>query len=179
MTDPFVYGGREPATPLVLVTSSSYNRFFNKLSPQQQLWLEQNDFSAKAGKLLSIPATDGSVDKFVCGVCDLANVFAIADLPSKLPEGVYSLEGTGVKANLEALTLGWGLGSYQFNRYKSGKPYSAQVKLPNSSNHPRIQGIVASTCRVRDLINTPAEDMMPQHLSAVMAELAQTYAGEI
>ncbi len=177
MTEPFIYGGREPSTALVLVTSSSYSRFFNKLSAPQKLWLEQNDFSAKAGKLLPIPDANGTIEKFVCGVCDLASLFAIADLPAKLPEGVYSLEGAGVKAHLETLAIGWGLGCYQFNRYKTGKALSAQLKLPNSSNHPRIQGMVAATGRVRDLINTPAQDMMPQHLSAIVAELAQTYAG--
>ncbi len=177
MTEPFIYGGRDSATPLVLVSTSGYNRFFNKLTPEQQLWLEQNDFNAKAGKLLAIPGADGSIEKFVCSVCDINSLFAIADLPSKLPEGIYSLEGAGVKANLESLAIGWGLGCYQFSRYKSHKPYGAQLKLPNSADHPRVQTMVASTCRVRDLINTPAEDMMPQHLSAVMAELAQTYAG--
>ena len=177
MTEPFIYGGRDTATPLLLVTTTGYTRFFNKLTSAQQAWLEQNDFSAKAGKLLAIPSADGTVEKFVCGVCDPKSLFAIADLPSKLPPGIYSLEGSGVKANLETLAVGWGLGCYQFSRYKSNKPHGAQLKLPNSANHPRIQGMVAATCRVRDLINTPAEDMMPQHLSAVVAELAQTYDG--
>jgi len=93
-------------------------------------------------------------------------------------EGEYALEGTGVRSSLESLAIGWGLGSYVFNRYKKNGVIKARLKLPNSADHPRIQETVAATYRVRDLINTPAEDMMPQHMSAVVAELAQTHAGE-
>lgn len=177
MTESFVYGGRDAATPIAIVTKSSFTRYKSKLSKAQVKWLEQNEFCAKAGNLCSIPATDGTIEKFVCGVSDIADPFAIADLPTRLPEGVYSLEGSGVKANLESLAIGWGLGAYQFNRYKEAPRKPASLKLPNSANHPRIQEMVASTRRVRDLINTPAEDMMPQHLSAVVSEIAQTHAG--
>jgi leucyl aminopeptidase len=178
MIEPFVYGGRDPATPVTLITSGAYSRFFNKLTQTQKHWVEQNGFSGKSGQLLALPSTDGSIERLVFGVCNLDNYFAIADLPLKLPPGVYSLEGTGVKSRLESLAIGWGLGCYQFDKYKNQKPIDAKLKLPNSANHPRIQGMVAACSRVRDLINTPAEDMMPQHLSAVVAELAQTYAAD-
>ncbi len=178
MTESFIYGGREAATPIAIVSKSSFTRYKNKLTKVQVKWLEQNEFSAKAGNLCSIPAMDGSIEKFICGVSNIADPFAIADLPTRLPEGVYTLEGSGVKANLETLAIGWGLGAYQFNRYKEAPRKPARLKLPNSANHPRIQEMVASTLRVRDLINTPAEDMMPQHLSAVVAEIAQTHAGQ-
>ena len=178
MTESFIYGGREAATPIAIVSKSSFTRYKNKLTKVQVKWLEQNEFSAKAGNLCSIPAMDGSIEKFICGVSNIADPFAIADLPTRLPEGVYTLEGSGVKTNLETLAIGWGLGAYQFNRYKEAPRKPARLKLPNSANHPRIQEMVASTLRVRDLINTPAEDMMPQHLSAVVAEIAQTHAGQ-
>lgn len=178
MIESFVYGGREIATPVAIVSKSSFTRYKNKLSKAQVKWLEQNEFCARAGNLCSIPATDGSIEKFICGVSNITDPFAIADLPTRLPEGVYTLEGGGVKTNLETLAIGWGLGAYQFNRYKEAPRKPARLKLPNSANYPRIQEMVASTHRVRDLINTPAEDMMPQHLSAVVAEIAQTHAGQ-
>ncbi len=177
MIDPFIYGGKEASVPVTLVSSSSFNRFFNKLNDAQKHWLEQNHFTGKTGQLLAVPAVDGGIEKMVYGVCNLDNYYAIADLPARLPPGVYTLEGTGVKSRLESLAIGWGLGCYQFDRYKKCKAIEARLKLPNSSDHPRIHSMVAACSRARDLINTPAEDMMPQHLSAVVAELAQTYAG--
>ncbi|MEM7259880.1 MAG: leucyl aminopeptidase family protein, partial [Pseudomonadota bacterium] len=177
MIDPFIYGGKETAIPLTLVSTGNYTRFFNKLSEAQQQWVERNGFTGKSGQLLAVPAGNGDIERVCVGVCNLDNFYAIADLPARLPAGVYGLEGTGVRARLESLAIGWGLGCYQFDRYKKQKAIEARLKLPNSCNHPRIQGMVAASSRVRDLINTPAENMMPQHLSAVVAELAQTYAG--
>ncbi|OED39470.1 leucyl aminopeptidase [Chromatiales bacterium (ex Bugula neritina AB1)] len=178
MTESFVFGGRQTAISVVIVTAASYPRFLKKLGSAQVAWLEQNQFEARAGKLLAIPDADGNVERFICGVSDLADPFAIADLPMQLPEGLYTLEGSGVKANIEALAIGWGLGAYQFTRYKNARRKPARLKLPNSANHPHVQETVAATNRVRDLINTPAEDMMPQHISAVVGEIAQTHAAE-
>lgn len=178
MTDCFVYGGRSPATPIVLVNSSNYSRAVKKLTKPQIRWLEENEFSGKQGSLCAIPDKSGGVEKYIAGADNIQDPFAIADLPKRLPEGVYSLEGSGVRANLETLATGWGLGSYVFDRYKKNGVIKASLKLPNSADHQRIQETVAATYRVRDLINTPAEDMMPQHLSAVVAELAQTHEGE-
>ncbi len=178
MTESFVFGGRDSAIPLVLVTVSSYARLRKKLTAQQVRWLDQNDFEAKAAQYCAIPGEDGAVDRYVCGVADLADPFAIADLPLQLPAGLYALEGSGVKGNIESLAIGWGIGAYQFTRYKEARRVPARLKLPNSVNHPRIQEVVASTRRVRDLINTPAEDMMPQHIAAIVAEIAQTHDGD-
>ena len=177
MTDCFVYGGREAATPIVLVNRSSYKRAAKKLTETQANWLEQNAFSAKPGTLCALPDKKGAVEKYFVGVNNIEDPFAVADLSKQLPQGTYSLEGSGVKANLESLATGWGLGSYVFDRYKKNGRPTSRLKLPNSADHQRIQETVAACSRVRDLINTPAEDMMPQHLSAVVAEIAQTHEG--
>ncbi len=178
MTDCFIYGGRSDATPIVLVTSSNYSRATKKLSPLQIRWLEENAFSAKPGCLCAIPGDAGSVERYFVGIENIEDPFAIADLPRRLPAGEYALEGSGVRTNLESLAVGWGLGAYVFNRYKKNGVIKAKLKLPNSADHQRIQETVAATYRVRDLINTPAEDMMPLHLSSVVSELAQIHEAE-
>jgi len=178
MTSCFTFGGRDYATPLVLLNGTSYSRFKKKLSAEQLQWLENNDFAARHGQLCGVPAPDGSVERFLIGVGEIEDPFAIADLPLRLPAGLYSLEGSGVKANLESLAIGWGLGAYQFTRYKSATREPARLKIPNSADQQRIDEIVAATFRTRDMINTPAEDMMPEHIALIVAELAQTHDGK-
>lgn len=175
MSDIFAIGGREPATPVTLVSAGGYAKFRKKLSPQQTQWLESNDFRARADQLCALPHADGGVERFVYGVADSDNPFAVAELPMRLPPGLYSLDGTGIRARVDTLAIGWGLGAYQFNRYKSARREAARLKLPTSSNHIKIQETVAATALVRDMINTPAEDMMPEHMAAVMEEMAQAH----
>lgn len=178
MTECFIYGGRSAAIPIVLVNKSNFNRAAKKLTAPQAKWLEQNAFCGKPGSVCALPDKNGSVERYFVGIDSVEDPFAVADLAKRLPEGQYSLEGSGVRANLDALAVGWGLGAYIFDRYKKNARPAAQLKLPNTADHQRIQETVAATYRVRDLINTPAEDMMPQHLSAVIAEIAQTHDAE-
>lgn len=177
MTNCFTFGGRDLATPVVLLTTAGYTRLRKKLGPAQLQWLEQNDFAARSGQLCGLPSVDGAVEKFLVGIANIEDPFAVADLPTRLPPGLYSLEGTGVKANFSSLAVGWGLGAYQFTRYKSATREPARLKVPNAADQQRIDETVAATYRVRDMINTPAEDMMPQHIAAVVAELAQIHDG--
>jgi leucyl aminopeptidase len=177
MTNCFNFGGRDLATPVLIVTPASYKRLVKKLEPAQVQWLEQNDFNARRGQLIGLPLKDGNIERFIVGVSDVEDPFAIADLPMRLPPGLYSLEGTGVKANFTGLAIGWGLGAYQFTRYKAATREPARLKIPNSADQQRIDETVAATYRVRDMINTPAEDMMPQHMASIVAELAQTHDG--
>ena len=104
MTDCFIYGGRDAAIPLVLVNASNYNRVLKKYSKSQIRWLEQNGFNGKSGSLCSLPGKDGNIERFLAGVGQIEDPFAVADLPRKLPPGIYQLEGTGVRANLESLS---------------------------------------------------------------------------
>ena len=178
MSEFFVLAGRSVAVPITLVMPAAFARFKKKLSPAQCNWLEGNGFSAKPEQLCALPDTDAGVERFVYCVADLDDPFAVADLPLRLPEGLYQLEGTGVRTRIDSLALGWGLGAYQFTRYKSAPRAAARLKLPAAANHLQILETVAATARVRDLINTPAEDMMPQHLAAEVEQLAQTHGGQ-
>lgn len=178
MTNIFVSGGRTPAIPVVLVGKASYSRVKKKLPQAQQHWLDRNDFSIKSGKLCALPDSDGEIERYLCAVPDLNDPFAIADLPMRLPVGLYQLEGSGVKNHLVSLATGWGLGSYQFSRYKKPRRMPAQLKLPSSADLPRIHEITEATRLVRDLINTPAEDMMPQHLAETVETLAKNHGAQ-
>lgn len=175
MTDTFVYGSRAPATPVTLITAASSKRFSNKLPAAQQQWLTANGFAAEVGALCALPAASGELERFVFCAGSLDDPFAIAELPMKLPEGIYALEGAGVKPHIDSLAIGWGLGAYRFSRYKKAERKPALLKLPNSADQPMISEIVAASCLVRDLINTPAEDMMPQHLAQVLEDVAETH----
>jgi len=70
MTDCFVYGGRSPATPIVLVNSSNYSRAVKKLTKPQIRWLEENEFSGKQGSFCAIPDKSGGVEKYIAGASE-------------------------------------------------------------------------------------------------------------
>ena len=98
-------------------------------------------------------------------------VWSLAALPSALPPGTYRLEGT-VPPNA---ALGWLLAQHHFTRYKAAKDDARRVLLLSDTNaiDIAIQAATA-TARVRDLIDTPAEEMGPQQLEDAVAAFAKT-----
>jgi leucyl aminopeptidase len=71
-----------------------------------------------------------------------------------------------------ALCLGWGLGGYQFDRYKKSKRPEAALVWPSGVDKARITAFVEAAALGRDLINTPAEDMGPDGLAAAAKAVA-------
>jgi len=64
-------------------------------------------------------------------------------------------------------SLGWGLACYKFDRYR--KPAKQMPTLALDEDIATQAGLLLSAqCLVRDLINTPTEDMGPQQLADAM-----------
>jgi leucyl aminopeptidase len=93
------------------------------------------------------------------------DLWALGGLPTALPEGDYYLDATFESRQLARLTLGWALGAYQFTRYKNPKRAMARLALDPACDGNPIRVHAEAVGLVRDLINTPAEDMMPEHLA--------------
>src|SRR3546814_2400854 len=66
-----------------------------------------------------------------------------------------------------------GLGSYRFSRYRKALREPARLVLDDSA-HDGWLAQLAACCRVRDLVNTPTEDMGPEQLEAVVREIARS-----
>ncbi|MCZ6853211.1 MAG: leucyl aminopeptidase family protein, partial [Gammaproteobacteria bacterium] len=68
--------------------------------------------------------------------------------------------------------LGWALGAYRFDRYKSNDEEPAQLLLSGDHNAERLTNAEAAITLTRDLINTPAGDMLPTALAAEAQQVA-------
>ena len=63
-----------------------------------------------------------------------------------------------------AAALGWALGAYQFTRYRAATRAPASLAVPAADLAP-LQQLIDATALVRDLVNTPTEDMGPEQLA--------------
>lgn len=92
----------------------------------------------------------------------------LGSLPLSLPEGQYHL----VEFHASA-ALGWGMGAYEFTRYKNPKRAPAILWLPHDEKE--LMATLESIYIVRDLINTPADDLGPSELAAYAKQIADKY----
>jgi leucyl aminopeptidase len=101
----------------------------------------------------------------------------MAKLAEVLPEGTYRRIG----GEPGPARFGWITGQYAFDRYRS-EPSGEGPRILLSGEPGSIETISAeaeAVMRVRDLVNTPAEDMGPAALEAEAEALAKDFRAEI
>ncbi len=158
------------STPITLVSASEFEEWQKTLSEEERTWLARQAFTAQPGQSAWLEQGDSA--RVVCGWSGSDDLATLGHLPMSLPEGDYHLDGDVS----EVQVLGWALGAYQFDRYKSAKRKPARLFSGANAGARPIADAVALG---RDLINTPAEDMKPSDLSAAIAGMADTFAADL
>ncbi|MGB2681625.1 MAG: leucyl aminopeptidase family protein [Candidatus Competibacter sp.] len=165
--------------PLIVVAETDFEAWLARQEDFLRRWLSAAGFKSKPGRFTLVPDADGALKAVVACIGTPADLWALAGLPAALPEGDYYLDAPYEAENLQRLTLGWALGAYQFDRYKEPKRAMARLALDAACDGGRILALVEAVGGVRDLINTPAEEMMPEQLAQAMAELGQAFGASI
>jgi leucyl aminopeptidase len=165
------------ATPLTAVNKTSLSAVLGKLGKGAQAWVQANDFRGEPGSFCLLPDAQGQLKRVLAGISAADDLYALAALPQKLPAGNYRLTADGLALDIERAALGWGLGAYQFTRYRKAVRVPAKLAL-DSANLRAIEARLVATQRVRDLVNTPTEDLGPAELAAEVKALADAHAAD-
>ena len=161
----------EDSTPIHLIETDSYDDWLETVSADNQEWLRRQKFAGKAGQSAWLEI-DG-VSSVVACWDGKPGPGSIGGLPMQLPEGQYHL----TQQVDEKLLIGWGMGAYQFTRYKEAKRDPAELTL-SEDQVSRVSNIVNGVSLGRDLINTPAADMAPSHLMAEITAMAEAFGAK-
>ena len=171
----------QSARPIHLVDVDSYEDWLKSQTAATRAMLLAQGFKGKAGETALLPATDKDGEEWgaVAAVKSAADLGAwcLAPAAAKLPGGAYR------SANIHAgdAALGWMLSHYQFDRYLTEK----EAKVPRilltspTQSYDAQRAETEATALVRDLVNTPAEDMGPEVLEAQCTSLAQSFDAKL
>ena len=149
-----------------------------RLSATQRRWLTTQGFDAKPGSTLLLPDANGKLERVLVGVDATQPLAALAALPATLPEGTYQLAEDGVALDAQQAALGWALGAYQFTRYRKAKREPATLSV-DAAVFAAVQPLVDATALVRDLVNTPTEDMGPEQIGDAIKTLGKTHKAKV
>jgi leucyl aminopeptidase len=165
------------ATPLIAVDSAGFDAAVGTLGEHVRSYCAANGFAGENGRFLGIPATDGNPAVMLAGCSTRDGLYALAALPLRLPEGDYILDARGLALDPAQAALGWALGAYRFTRYRKAARAPARLVVENHARD-RATALAEAAYRVRDLINTPTQDMGPADLAANVRELAQLHGAD-
>lgn len=163
------------AVPLHAVSAEHLEGWRASQTPRTRAWLTGMGFKAEAGAYAVVPGDDGAVSQVVLGLGRGDDPWASGGLAKALPKGTYTLASvTGGAAEFPTwAALAWALGGYGFARYKSEpSPARAALVWPPGCDRAYVEQAVSGACLSRDLINTPAADMLPDALEQAARDVA-------
>ena len=144
-----------------------------RLGAAQRRCLTEVGFDAAAGTQALLHDASGKLVRVLAGVDTRAPLDALAALSTTLPVGTYRLAAEGVLRDQRAAALGWALGAYRFTRYRAATRAPATLAVPAADLAP-LQQLIDATALVRDLVNTPTEDLGPEQLADAVKRVART-----
>ncbi len=158
-------------TPLYLFSSSQFNDWLEQQSENVKCWLKNTQYEGRGLSL--IPGENGELSCALFCSEDLQDFFASADMAKQLPPQLFNLNcDENIKLNA---AIAWGLSSYNFDKYKKNKTPQATLAIDNENLINKANHYIEAVCLVRDMVNTPAGDMMPEHMANTLEDMANTF----
>lgn len=167
----------QDAIAIHLVNQDGYADWAKSLTGGQRAALDAQKFDGSGYQVGIVP--DGEGWFAVGGVANPADLssWCMAKLAESLPEGTYRLKDREPGPALH----GWQTGQYRFDRYvQEDQPTGPRVLLTQKAGRiEEAQAIAQAECLVRDLVNTPAEDMGPAALEEQCERLAKRFDAKL
>ncbi len=159
------------ARPLHAVRPAGLSDLLDTLPPDQAGYLRDAGFTAAGQELVLLPGADG-IGAAVLGLGEDRSPHAFGGLALCLPaRSVWRIEPGDFDA-MQA-TLGFCLGAYRFTAYRQAPRAPALLAAPAA--HALALSQARAAWMVRDLINTPANDLGPAELAAFAVSLGERF----
>ncbi|QUL36568.1 M17 family metallopeptidase [Erythrobacter sp. JK5] len=167
----------QEATAIHLLNKEGFEAYAKTLSAGQRASLAAQKFEGSGFQVGIVPDGDGWFA--VGGVAnpDELSSWCLAALAEQLPEGTYRL----AERQPGPAMFGWLTAQYRFTRYKD-EENAVGPRVLLTEQVGRLPGILAEAeaeLWVRDLVNTPAEDMGPAALEAEVEKLSRAHKAQV
>jgi len=170
----------QKARPIHLVDKQSFASWVKKRPAEDRALLEAHRFDGKTAFAFALLPRGGEFE-VVSAVKNTSNLspWCLAKLAESLPEGCYKLAG----GEPGKATLGWLLGQYRFDTYRSKKEQPERgPRVLVTGEAAKIDSdvrLAQASALVRDLVNTPAGDLGPAELEQAARDAANELGAQI
>jgi leucyl aminopeptidase len=170
-----------PSSPVWTVSPDTLAARLGEIGGPVEAFATASGFEATAGNLLVVPTAEGTIAGALFGLGrpgDAARTpFLPGRLASSLPTGDWRIDG---EVDDEALAaLAFGLEAYRFDRYRAPKQREVRLVLPAAVDQTRLEATVDAVRLVRDLVNTPANDLGPTELANTIQSVFLAGGGQV
>jgi leucyl aminopeptidase len=169
----------EGSVPIVSLTLQQWDSWLEKQPSLTQQWLKTLNFVAKPGSTALIPGSEGQLTQVLIILNDECDFWSFGCLPCTLPQGHYHYDTIKDKKFFYDAAMAWGLGAYEYIRYKTSTRSRVQLVLPREADTDFLKVKVTAIYRVRDLINTPPDDLGPAELAEAIFQIGERFHASV
>lgn len=168
------------ARVLECLTPETYDQWFQSAPSNAKNWVGDAGYTPMPGRYMAIPSADGHCHGVIVTLDEADPLWGIAHLATDLPSGTYQIKQNLAPETLRLLALGWELDAYEYTRYRAPiKRNHPKLLIEDSVLFGRLSREVDAINFVRDLINTPAEDMGPSEIALSAKVLADANGAKV
>ena len=165
--------------PVNIVFRTDYENWKNRQSRSVQNWLQTACTKPEPNHPVCIPDAKGRLAS-VLVIAERENIlWSLGRCPHSLPAGHYHIAHAPGSSNQDPYLLGWGMGAYRYTRYGKNEGPSCRLSIDGAQDRQQVEALLEAVTLVRDLVNTPASDMMPQHLYQHMQSFTEDFDVEM
>jgi len=167
---------------LMLLDTTEFKSRYADFPASWQVQIDLMGFGGRAGQILVLPASNERATSALVGISQTEIWFGLGRaLAAKLPPGSYAVPTSLTIDQSRLLYVGFGVGSYGFDRFRSARQDHGQPSLCTSGIEglQDITAMVEASNLVRNLVNMPASHMGPAELEAEVRAVAEKYGAHV
>lgn len=168
------------AIAIIPVSPAAFDAWLRKQNKKIQNWIGATGYKGSDGAMLSVPDDKGDIAFVLYGAGNDDSLYTYADLPGRLPKNAagYFIDKKMERDRATQAAIGWALGCYSFGKYKSGgkKQFPALV-WPDKADRKHVAATVEAVYLVRDMVNTPSNDLGPAEIADAAKRIARKGSG--
>lgn len=139
---------------------------------------DSQKFKGEAGQVTVYPREGGSSDVLL-GLGDGSDPLVFAYASAKLPAGDYEVVAIMEGWDPAWTIAGWSDGAYRFDRYLQQASEVPRLLVGSDPVHKDALRQAESIAWLRDLVNTPANDMGPSQIEDEVTQLAERFGAKL
>jgi len=164
-------------TPVYLFSSSDWDAD-SDIPAELKAMAQAQGFEGRTGQLVMTASAEGEVSGVLFGIGDGKDALAVAALSAKLPKADYGVVRTASYSHAQ-ISNAWADGAYRFDRYLKDKADPPRLVVGDDVDGTASIRESIAIDRLRDLVNTPAEDMGPPQIQGTISDLAERYGATL
>ena len=185
----FVTSKKKTHIPVTLIAKDKFKDWLEKQKETLKAQAKAEGFDTQTSKVLVERDAKWTVKTIYAVVSQdigIQDGAKLADaVRNALPQDTvkaasFEIKASGLKKGaITVLYTGWALSNYVFDPYKKSERTPVQLLWHKDADKTLVDSYIAAASMLRNLINTPANDLGPDEMEAAATHIAEAYKAKI